>query len=123
MAGTNPRERSRLLRRKRIRRKVRGTDSRPRLCIYRSNKHLYAQVISDESRRSLVSVSTLSADLKERTQQKAATVSTAKEVGQLIAKKCQEQGIQTIVFDRNGFLFHGQVRAVADAAREAGLQL
>ncbi len=123
MAGMNPRERSRLLRRKRIRRKVRGTDSRPRLCIYRSNKHLYAQVISDESGRSLASVSTLSADLKDRTQQKAATVSAAKEVGQLIAKKCQEQGIQTVVFDRNGFLFHGQVRAVADAAREAGLQL
>ena len=119
----NPRERSRLLRRKRIRRKVRGTDSRPRLCIYRSNKHLYAQVISDESGRSLASVSTLSADLKERMQQKAATVSAAKEVGQLIAKKCQEQGIQTVIFDRNGFLFHGQVRAVADAAREAGLQL
>ena len=123
MAGTNPRERSRLLRRKRIRRKVRGTDSRPRLCIYRSNKHLYAQVISDESGRSLASVSTLSADLKERMQQKAATVSVAKEMGQLIAKKCQEQGIQTVVFDRNGFLFHGQVRAVADAAREAGLHL
>jgi len=56
-------------------------------------------------------------------QQKAATVSAAKEMGQLIAKKCQEQGIQTVVFDRNGFLFHGQVRAIADAAREAGLQL
>ncbi len=123
MAGTNPRERSRMLRRKRIRRKLRGTDRRPRLCIYRSNKHLYAQVISDESGRSLASVSTLSADLKKRMQQEAATVSAAKEVGQFIAKKCREQGIQTVVFDRNGFLFHGQVRAVADAAREAGLQL
>ncbi len=122
MAGTNPRERSRLLRQKRMRRKVRGTDIRPRLCIYRSNKHLYAQVISDESGRSLASVSTLSADLKERVQQKTATVSAAKEVGQLIAKKCQKQGIQTVIFDRNGFLFHGQVRAVAEAAREAGLQ-
>ena len=70
MAGMNLRERSRLLRRKRIRRKVRGTDMRPRLCIYRSNKHLYAQVISDESGRSLASVSTLSADLKGRIQQK-----------------------------------------------------
>lgn len=123
MAETNPRERSRLLRRKRIRRKVRGTDSRPRLCVYRSNKHLYVQVISDESGRSFASVSTLSTGLKEGVKQKAATVSAAKEVGQLIAKKCQEQGIQTVVFDRNGFLFHGQVRAVAEAAREAGLQL
>ena len=123
MAGMNPRERSRLLRRKRMRRKVRGTDIRPRLCIYRSNKHLYAQVISDESGRSLASVSTLSADLKGRIQQKTATVSAAKEVGQLIAQKCQKQGIQTVIFDRNGFLFHGQVRAVAEAAREAGLQL
>ena len=123
MRGTNPRERSRLLRRRRVRRKVRGTDTRPRLCIYRSNKHLYAQVISDESGRSLAAVSTLSTEVKEAAQQKTATISAAKEVGQRIAKKCQEQGIQAVVFDRNGFLFHGRVRAVAEAAREAGLQL
>ena len=122
MAGTNHRERSRLLRRKRVRRKVRGTDARPRLCIYRSNKHVYAQVISDESGRSVAAVSTLSADVKSTVQQRTATVSAAKEVGQLIAKKCQEQGIQSVIFDRNGFLFHGRVRAVAEAAREAGLQ-
>ncbi len=122
MAGMNPRKRSRLLRQRRIRRQVRGTDSRPRLCVYRSNKHLYAQVISDESGRALAAVSTLSAELKDSIKAKTATVSAAKEVGQLIAKKCQERGIHTVVFDRNGFLFHGRIRAVAEAALEAGLQ-
>ena len=69
-----------------------------------------------------MSASTLSAELKDSVEAKTATVSAAKEVGQLIAKKCQEQGIRTVVFDRNGFLFHGRIRAVAEAAREAGLQ-
>mgnify|MGYP000270521325 FL=1 len=122
MAGMNLRKRGRLLRRRSIRRQVRGTEGRPRLCVYRSNKHLYAQVISDESGRALAAVSTLSAELKESVKAKTATVSAAKEVGQLIAKKCQEQGIRTVVFDRNGFLFHGRIRAVAEGAREAGLQ-
>ena len=122
MAGMNPRKRSRLLRRRSIRRQVRGTELRPRLCVYRSNKHLYAQVISDESGRALAAVSTLSAELKDSVRAKTATVSAAKEVGELIAKKCQEQGIRTVVFDRNGFLFHGRIRAVAEGAREAGLQ-
>ena len=122
MAGMNPRKRSRLLRQRRIRRQVQGTNTRPRLCVYRSNKHLYAQVISDESGRALAAVSTLSAELKDSVKAKTATVSAAKEVGQLIAKKCQERGIRTVVFDRNGFLFHGRIRAVAEAAQEAGLQ-
>ncbi len=122
MAGMNPRKRSRLLRRRSIRRQVRGTELRPRLCVYRSNKHLYAQVISDESGRALAAVSTLSAELKADVKAKTATVSAAKEVGHVIAKKCQEQGIRTVVFDRNGFLFHGRIRAVAEGAREAGLQ-
>ncbi len=122
MAGMNPRKRSRLLRRRSIRRQVRGTEVRPRLCVYRSNKHLYAQVISDESGRALAAVSTLSAELKDSVKAKTATISAAREVGQLIAKKCQAQGIRTVVFDRNGFLFHGRIRAVAEAARVAGLQ-
>lgn len=122
MARTNVRERSRVLRRGRVRRKVIGTDAKPRLCVYRSNKHVYAQIISDESGRSLAAVSTLSADLTNRLQQKTATVAAAEQVGRLIAEKCQEQGVRTVVFDRNGFLFHGRVRAVAEAARAAGLE-
>jgi large subunit ribosomal protein L18 len=82
---------------------------------------MYAQVISDESGTTLTSASTLSSELRAATK-KTATVDAAKEVGSLIARKCQEKGISQVVFDRNGFLYHGRVRAVADGAREAGLQ-
>lgn len=123
MARTHIREHGRLIRKKRVRKRVRGTDGRPRLSIYRSSKHLYAQVISDASGKTLVSASTLSGELDARLQQKTATVNAAKEIGTLIARKCKEQGIQHVIFDRNGFLYHGRVRAVAEAAREAGLQL
>jgi len=122
MARTNPRERGRDLRRERVRASVRGTDVRPRLCIYRSSKHMYAQVISDESARTLTETSTLSQELRETLQQKTATMEAAKAVGALLARKCQEKGIGQIIFDRNGFLYHGRVRALAEAAREAGLK-
>ncbi|MBI3300915.1 MAG: 50S ribosomal protein L18 [Deltaproteobacteria bacterium] len=122
MARTNPRERGRALRQERVRKRVRGTNARPRLCVYRSGKHIYAQVISDESGRTVTAVSTLSAAVRETSQQKSATVAAAKEVGALVARQCQEQGIGQVVFDRNGFLYHGRVRALAEAAREAGLQ-
>jgi large subunit ribosomal protein L18 len=95
---------------------------RPRLCVYRSGKHIYAQVVSDESGQTLAAVSTLSEELRASLK-KTATVEAAKEVGTLIAKKCQEKGIGRVVFDRNGFLYHGRIRAVAEGAREAGLQL
>jgi len=121
MARTNPRERGRALRKKRVRKRVKGTDASPRLCIYRSSKHLYVQVVSDESGQTLATASTLSAELRT-TLKKTATVEAAKGVGTLIAQKCQEKGIHRVVFDRNGFLYHGRVRAVAEAAREAGLQ-
>ena len=83
---------------------------------------MYAQIISDENGATLVSISTLSGELREGANQKSATVAAAKEVGNLIAKKCLEKGISQVVFDRNGFLYHGRVRALAEAAREAGLQ-
>jgi len=121
MARTNPRARARSLRQQRVRDQVHGTNIRPRLCIYRSGRHMYAQVISDESRTTLTSVSTLSSEMRT-IDKKAATVEAAKEVGSLIARKCQEKGISQVVFDRNGFLYHGRVRAVAEGAREAGLQ-
>ena len=121
MARTNPRERGRALRQERVRQRIKGTDARPRLCVYRSGKHMYVQVVSDESGQTLAAVSTLSAELRPGLQ-KTTTVEAAKGVGTLIARKCQEKGINTVVFDRNGFLYHGRVRAVAEAAREAGLQ-
>lgn len=121
MARTHIREHGRLIRKKRVRQGVRGTDSRPRLSVYRSSKHLYVQVISDQSGQTLLAVSTLSSEFNTTTT--TASVDAAKEVGTLIARKCQERGIQRVVFDRNGFLYHGRIRAVAEAAREAGLQL
>jgi large subunit ribosomal protein L18 len=122
MARTNPRERGRILRQARVRKRVRGTRTRPRLCVYRSGKHMYAQVVADDHGQTLTAASTLSAELGADVQKKAATVVAAKAVGALIARKCQEQGINQVVFDRNGFLYHGRVRALAEAAREAGLQ-
>ena len=104
----------------RVRRRVRGTDVRPRLSVFRSGRHIYAQVISDQRGHTLLAVSTLSAAL--RTQGKTATVGAAKQVGTLVAQRCLEHGITRVVFDRNGFLYHGRVRAVAEGAREGGLE-
>jgi large subunit ribosomal protein L18 len=83
---------------------------------------MYAQIVSDESGQTVAAVSTLSGELRASLK-KTTTVEAAKEVGLLIAKKCQEKGISQVVFDRNGFLYHGRIRAVAEGAREAGLQL
>lgn len=113
------RETSRVARQRRqarVRRRVRGTDARPRLCVFRSNKHMYAQVISDESGRTLVAASTLSLD--SGTGNRAA----ARRIGEQIAELCKAQNITAVVFDRNGFLFHGRVKEVAEGARAAGLQ-
>ncbi len=111
----------RLRRKERVRKKVVGTDARPRVCVYRSNKHIYAQVISDHQGRTLAAVSTLAKDLAETTKQNKG-VESAKQVGLALAKACKEKNITRVVFDRNGFLFHGQVRAVAEGAREGGLE-
>ncbi len=108
-------------RRERVRRTVRGTPERPRLSVFRSGKHMYAQVIADGSGQTLLAVSTLTPELRPQLQ-KTATVAAAKEVGKLVARRCQEKGISRVVFDRNGFLYHGRVRAVAEGAREGGLQ-
>ena len=109
---------SRQTRQKRVRAKVKGTSSRPRLCVFRSLNNISAQVIDDEKAVTLVSASTLDKELKT----KASNVEAAKEVGALIAKRAIEKGIKTVVFDRNGYLYHGKVQAVAEAAREAGLE-
>lgn len=112
---------SRQRRQARVRRRVRGTDQRPRLSVFRSNKHMYAQVISDETGRTLASASTLSPDLRT-TIQKLANQDAAKHVGTLIARLCAERAIHEVIFDRNGFLYHGRIKVLADAAREAGLK-
>ena len=120
MAKTNPRTKSRLRRKMHIRKTVRGTAARPRLSIFRSTKHIYAQIINDDTGTTLVSASTQSGDIdiKGHNGNKAAAV----EVGTAIAKKAIDAGIETVTFDRNGFLYHGRVQALADAAREAGLK-
>jgi large subunit ribosomal protein L18 len=105
-----------------VRRKVRGSAGRPRLCVFRSEKHMYVQVISDESGETLLASSTVVPDVR-RSVKKTTDVAAAKALGQLIGKRCVEQGIKSAVFDRNGFLYHGRVRAVAEGAREAGLQI
>ena len=110
---------ARARRRARVRRRVRGTDARPRLSVFRSGRHIYAQVITDVQGRTLLAVSTLTPELKQLG--KTATIEAAKQVGTLVARRCLEQGIKQVVFDRNGFLYHGRVKAVADAAREVGL--
>jgi large subunit ribosomal protein L18 len=112
---------ARALRQARVRRTVRGTEARPRLSVFRSGKHIYAQIITDAEGRTLLAVSTLTPELKTALQ-KTATVGAAKEVGKLVARRCQEKGITQVVFDRNGFLYHGRVRAVAEGAREGGLK-
>ena len=102
----------------RVRTKVLGTAARPRLCVFRSLKYIYAQIIDDIAGNTLISVSSLNSDIKGRP---SAKIENAKSVGELIAKKAQEQGIKDVVFDRGGYKYHGRVKALADAAREAGL--
>jgi large subunit ribosomal protein L18 len=101
----------------RIRRKLAGTGERPRLNVYRSLNHIYAQVIDDQKGETLVSASTLSLKLKS-----GGNVAAAKEIGKAVAELATKQGIKKVVFDRGGYLYHGRVKALADAAREAGLE-
>lgn len=103
-----------------IRRKVFGTAERPRLAVFRSHQHIYAQVIDDSSQHTLVSASTLEPDLRSQLKS-GSTCEASVEVGKLIAQRCSSAGIAKVVFDRGGNLYHGRVKALADAAREAGL--
>jgi large subunit ribosomal protein L18 len=101
----------------RIREKLSGTTERPRLNVYRSLNHIYAQVIDDQKGETLVSASSMQLKLKT-----GGNVASAKEIGKAIAEKALEKGIKRVVFDRGGFLYHGRIKALADAAREAGLE-
>lgn len=114
------RNKIRKVRHLRVRKKVHGTAERPRLNVYRSNQHIYAQVIDDVKGVTLVSASTLDPALKDLAN--GSNVEAAKKVGELVAKRAQEKGIKNVVFDRGGYIYHGRIKALAEAAREAGLE-
>ena len=118
---TNPKEKARFRRKLRIRKKIRGTVERPRLSVFRSNRHIFAQLIDDERGVTLVATSSFSKELREKDVE-GGKKGMAREVGALIAQKAKAQGIEQVVFDRSGYLFHGRVKALADAAREEGLK-
>lgn len=112
---------SHLKRKKRVRKKIVGTSERPRLNVYRSNRHIYAQIIEDAAGKILIAASTLSKEFKDKLND-IKKAEAAKKIGEFIAKKAIAKGIDNVVFDRGGFLYHGRVKAVADGAREAGLK-
>lgn len=116
----NPKVTARLKRKQRIKKKL-GSKERFRLSVFRSSKHIYAQIIDDGQGRTLAAASTLSGELKDQLGG-LKKVDAAKAVGQLLASKAKAQGIDKVVFDRNGFLYHGRVKAVADSCREHGLE-
>ena len=105
----------------RIRKKLSGTPVRPRLAVFRSNKHIYAQVIDDAKGTTLTAASSLEADAKKGIKN-GGNVAAAKAVGKLVAERAKAKGIDAVLFDRGGYLYHGRIKALADAAREAGLK-
>lgn len=111
------RRRGRLRRHRRVRKRLSGAADRPRLAVFRSNRYIYAQVIDDSSGRTLAAASSQESDLRERT----LTVQTASTVGKMLAERAAAAGVERVVFDRGGYAYHGRVRALAQAAREAGL--
>ncbi|MGQ9484747.1 MAG: 50S ribosomal protein L18 [Desulfosoma sp.] len=117
----NPSVAARLKRKRRIRTKVHGTPERPRLTVYKSLKHIYAQIIDDTTGRTLAASSTLCPEFKAFGPVEG-KVGAAEKVGQIVAKKALDMGVTKVVFDRNGFVYHGRIRAVADGARAAGLE-
>jgi large subunit ribosomal protein L18 len=115
------RKEARVKRHMRIRRRMTGSSDRPRLCIYRSNKHIYAQIVDDSQAHTLVSASSLDSELTDKLK-KTWNIDSAEAVGELVAKRAIKKGIQSVVFDRGGYIYHGRVAAVADAARKSGLE-
>ncbi len=126
-AGGNPldkfkrKQNSHLRRKRRVRRKISGTTQRPRLSVNRSLKHIYAQIIDDENGKTLAHASSLSPEIRDNAAE-GGKIQVAKNVGQLIAQKAKEQQIAGVVFDRSGNLYHGRIKALAEAAREGGLK-
>ena len=120
MVSKKTRSEVRVKKHNRLRKRFAGTAERPRLAVFRSNNHMYAQIIDDSAGNTLVAASTLSADVKSQLE-KTNNVEAAAKLGEIIAKKALDKGITNVVFDRGGFLYHGKVQALAEAAREAGL--
>ena len=121
MGAINKRE-ARLRRKKRVRKKIKGTPEVPRLSVFKSARHIYAQVIDDTSAKTLIEASSLSKDLRPQIEDKGGNSKGAAIVGEQIAKRALEKGISRVVFDRSGFLYHGRIRVLAEAAREHGLK-
>jgi large subunit ribosomal protein L18 len=120
MGSLDLRKQARLKRKKRIRKKVFGSQEKPRLCVFRSTRHIYAQVIDDTAGYTLASASSMEKDAKAHSE-KGNKAAIAKYIGKIVAERSMEKGIKKVVFDRNGFLYHGRVKAVSDGARESGL--
>jgi large subunit ribosomal protein L18 len=116
------RDEARERRHRRVRKKVNGTPERPRLCVFRSVKHIYAQLFDDRSGKCLFTVSSLSEEVRNRVGEAKGKTATGTVVGKVIAEKALAAGIQAVAFDRGGYLYHGRVKALADGAREAGLK-
>ena len=121
MVSKESRKEIRVKKHKRIRNRFNGTAERPRLAVFRSNNHMYAQIIDDVAKKTIVAASTLEKDVKSQLE-KTNDVDAAAYVGQVIAKRAIEKGIKEVVFDRGGYIYQGKVAALADAAREAGLE-
>ena len=121
MGATEPKRLARIKRRRRIRKRIQGTTGRPRLCVFRSAKHIYAQIIDDTRGLTLVSASSTEAEIKQK-EKFENKVALATFIGKQVGERAQEQGIKQVVFDRNGFLYHGRVKAVSEGARESGLE-
>ncbi len=110
-----------LRRRKRSKKKTKGSEERPRLVVFKSNRYIYVQAIDDVSGKTIVSASSLESEIKKELKS-TKDIEAAKKVGETIGKRLKEKSYETVVFDRNGYLYHGRVKALADAAREAGLK-
>ncbi|MBB3132045.1 large subunit ribosomal protein L18 [Paenibacillus rhizosphaerae] len=121
MITKEDKNKARLKRHLRVRKKIEGTAERPRLNVFRSSKHIYAQLIDDVSGVTIVSASTVDKELSSSVKN-GGSVEAARQVGELVAKRAKEKGHTSIVFDRGGYLYHGRIQALADAAREAGLE-
>lgn len=119
--GTKSKTEARLKRKKRMKKRIRGTPERPRLSVFRSSDHMYAQVIDDKSGRTLVDASSLSKEIRSRILSAGGNKEGAGIVGEFLAKRALEKGIKKVVFDRNGFLYHGRIKALAESARQHGL--
>ena len=121
MGATEPKRLARIKRRRRIRKRIKGTSGQPRLCVFRSAKHIYAQIIDDSRGLTLAAASSAEAEVRQQDPFEN-KLALATFIGKQVGERAQEKGIKKVVFDRNGFLYHGRVKAVSEGARESGLE-